>query len=372
MKRRLRVGIVCYPTYGGSGVVATELASSLARRGHVAHLFSYAPPARLATDGSRVRFHTVEVLAYPLFRYPPYDLALASEILEVAEAEGLDLVHAHYAVPHAIAAYLARECLGSRAFRTVTTLHGTDITLVGSDPSYRAMTRFGILRSDAVTSVSEHLRRETRRIFGTEREIAVIPNFVDTAAFRPRTRRPPAGPPTIVHVSNFRPVKRVGDLVSAFGRVARESPARLLLVGDGPDRPLAERRAREVGCESRVTFLGEQPDVASILVDADLFLLTSETESFGLSALEAMACGIPVVATKAGGVPEVVRDGKDGILREPGDVAGLAEACLALLRDPARRARMGASARRRAVRSFSRDAVVDRYLDLYGRTLGGA
>ena len=370
----LRVGIVCYPTYGGSGVVATGLASALARGGHVVHLFSYAPPVRIAPEETGVRVHTVEVFAYPLLRYPPYDLALASKIVEVAENEGLDVVHAHYAVPHAIASFLAREVVGRSRLRTVTTLHGTDITLVGADPSYRTMTCFGIARSDAVTCVSEHLRQETLRAFGPEREIEVIPNFVDGDAFRPRPEARRADPSTFVlcHVSNFRPVKRVGDVVEAFARVAASVPARLLLVGDGPDRPLAERLARSRRVCDRIDFLGEQPDVSLSLARSDAFLLASETESFGLSALEAMACGIPVVGPSTGGLPEVVVAGETGLLTPPGDPGALADACLSLARDPDLRARMGAAARARAVGAFSPRAVVGRYLDLYRRVLSSA
>lgn len=370
----LRVGIVGYPTYGGSGVVATELGCALAREGHVVHLFSYAPPVRASDAQAGLRVHAVDVFAYPLLRYPPYDLALASKILEVAGNEGLDVVHAHYAVPHAIAAFLAREVVGRERMRTVTTLHGTDITLVGADPSYRAMTCFGIARSDAVTCVSEHLRQETLRTFDVEKPIEVIPNFVDASVFRPLPAARGGDRSTFVvsHVSNFRPVKRLGDVVETFARVAASVPARLLLVGDGPDRPLAERLVRARKVADRVEFLGEQPDVASILARSDVFLLASETESFGLSALEAMACGVPVVAPAVGGLPEVVLDGETGLLPPPGDVGALAEACLSLARDPPRLARMGEAARARAVESFAPCAVVARYVDLYRRVLSAA
>ena len=372
----MKVGIACWPTYGGSGAVATELGVALADRGHEVHFITYAPPVRLDSLRRDIRFHPVSVSAYPLFRYPPYDLALASKMAEVAEAHSLDLFHVHYAIPHAAAALTAREMLGGARPRILVTLHGTDITVVGIDPAYRRTTQYALDRSDGVTAVSQWLVDETVRVFQPRRPVRRIPNFVDLERFRPGC--PPsfhgrlAGPgeAVLVHVSNFRPVKRVLDAVRVFSRVAAARPARLLMVGDGPDRDAAEDEARALGVADRVAFLGERAEVERILPAADLFLLPSESESFGLAALEAMACGVPVVATATGGLPEVVEHGKSGHLAPVGDVEAMAAFAVSLLADRGRLESFRAAARARA-EQFERGAVVAVYEELYREVLAG-
>src|SRR5213594_1884938 len=325
----MRIGITCYPTYGGSGAVATELGLELARRGHEVHFISYASPFRLRGYAERVTFHEVTQTEYPLFEQSsPYALALAVKQHEVAMRENLDLMHVHYAIPHAATAWLAKQMLKSqRDLKIVTTLHGTDITLVGRDPSYFSLTKFSIERSDRVTAVSKFLRDETYRAFGCgDCAVAVIPNFINPAEYHPPaagSARKPLGPAdhkVLIHVSNFRPVKRIGDVVRAFAGVRKALPATLVMVGDGPDRELAQQEAERLGVKRDVRFVGRVDDVGDLLQRADLFLLPSETESFGLAALEAMACGVPVIASKAGGLPEVVRDGETGFLVNVGDV----------------------------------------------------
>lgn len=373
----MRIGVVCYPTAGGSGVVATEVAMALADRGHALHVLSYAPPLRLPAFDDRIRYHEVEVTSYPLFRYPPYDAALASRIAETAEEEGLDVVHVHYAIPHALAAVLAREVVAPRRLPVVTTLHGTDITIVGQDRAYARMTRHAIRASDAVTSVSGWLRAETDRVFGPTREIDVVPNFVDPVRFAPqpdRARRRAFARPDdalLVHVSNFRPVKRAVSAVEVLAKVHAERPAVLLMVGEGPDGAACEARARELGVRDRVRFVGAQTEVEALLPLADLFLLPSEFESFGLAVLEAMACGTPAVAFAAGGLPEVVRDGVDGRLVPPCDDAAMARAVLDLLGAPARLRELSEAARAGAVERFGRDRVVPLYEAVYRRVVGG-
>lgn len=372
----MRIGITCYPTFGGSGVVATELGHELARRGHEVHFISYALPSRLNVFAERVTYHEVSVPTYPLFPYAPYDLALATRMTDVALHEGLDLMHVHYALPHAISAHLAREMLAPHPLKVVTTLHGTDITIVGQDRSYLPITRFGIERSDAVTAVSEYLRRVTREVFSPGTEIDVIPNFIDPERWAPDpTRRvracfAPPGAKLLLHVSNFRPVKRVLDVVEVFERIRRRVGAGLLMVGDGPDRPAAEERCRSLGIAGLVHFLGNTPAVEEVMPSADLYLLPSDAESFGLSALEAQSCGVPVLGYRAGGLPEVVEEGVTGHLADVGDVEGLAEGGAALLADAGRYAAVSAAARQRAVRLFSADALVERYVALYARVLG--
>jgi N-acetyl-alpha-D-glucosaminyl L-malate synthase BshA len=373
----MKIGVVCYPTFGGSGVVAMELARGLAARGHSLHVFSYAPPARMPeTEG--VELHEVEVSSYPLFKYPPYEVALASRLGEVAEDVGLDLVHAHYAIPHTLAALLVKDLVAPRPLPVVTTLHGTDITVVGQDRSYRRVTEHALQRSDAVTAVSEWLRRQTEQVFGTTRAIEVIPNFVDARRFRPRegarqrARLAPAGERVLIHVSNFRPVKRAVLAVEAFATVAAALPARLLMVGDGPDRAACEARARALGVKDKVRFLGAQSHVEDLLPCADVFLLPSEHESFGLAALEAMACGVVPVATRAGGLPEVVRDGVDGLLVPEEDLPRMGERAAALLRDPALLTTMSAAAAAAARERFSPEQVVPRYEALYERVVASA
>ncbi|MGH9381503.1 MAG: N-acetyl-alpha-D-glucosaminyl L-malate synthase BshA [Thermoanaerobaculia bacterium] len=374
----MKIGISCYPTWGGSGVVATELAMVLAQGGDEVHVISYAMPSRLALVNAQLTFHEVVVPHYPLFEYPPYSLALATKMVEVATHHQLDVLHVHYAVPNAVSAVLAKQILGGRAPQVVTTLHGTDITLVGNDPNYLATTRYGIEESDAVTAVSVWLAEATRRELGVEKPIEVIPNFIDPARFaavadRQSARRWARGRERlIVHISNFRPVKRVLDVVEVFRAVRKELPARLLLVGDGPDRGKVERDCRDCDDCRDITFLGNLPAVEEVLVGADLFLLPSESESFGLAALEAMACAVPVVASNAGGLPEVVADGETGYLLPVGDVAGMAAAAVELLSDDDRHRRFAAAARRRAVGVFDHITVVARYRSLYERTLRAA
>jgi len=373
----MRIGIACYPTFGGSGVVATELALALATRGHAIHMLSYERPYRLPDYFPGVTFHQVTVPSYPLFLSPPYTLALATKMADVAEHAPLDLLHVHYALPHAISAILARqmrESAGSR-LAVVTTLHGTDITLVGQDRSYLPITRFAIEKSDGITAVSRYLRDVTIAQFGIRHEIDVVPNFIDAERYRPEAASDWArgfrhgGEALLAHVSNFRPGKRIGDVIEIFDRVLAHLPARLLLVGDGPDRALAERLCREKKICDRVHFLGNVTAVETLLPVCDLLLLTSDKESFGLSALEAMACGVPVVGTDAGGLPEVVESGTSGFLRPIGDVEGMSADALAILSDAAVHRRFAAAARQRAVEEFPEERAVGDYLDVYQRAL---
>ncbi len=371
----MRIGITCYPTYGGSGAVATELGLELARRGHEVHFISYASPFRLRGFAERVTFHEVAQTEYPLFEQSsPYAMALAVKQHEVAMRERLDLMHAHYAIPHAAAAWLAKQMLKpERDLKVVTTLHGTDITLVGQDPSYYTITKFSIEQSDRVTAVSTYLRDETYRAFGcTGCDVVVIPNFVSPAEYHP----PPPGDRTwhralapadhkvLVHVSNFRPVKRVTDVVRVFAGVRRQLPATLVLVGDGPDRDAAEQEADRLDLRREVRFLGKVDNVADVLRGGDLFLLPSQTESFGLAALEAMACAVPVLASAVGGLPEVVVDGETGFLTPVGDVDGMIDHALRVLRDTALHTRLKDAAARRAL-EFAADRIVPRYEHVY-------
>ncbi|MHB1224346.1 MAG: N-acetyl-alpha-D-glucosaminyl L-malate synthase BshA [Gemmatimonadaceae bacterium] len=374
----MKIGITCYPTYGGSGAVATELGIALAARGHEVHFITYRQPFRLPAFLPRVYFHEVDVPRYPLFEFPPYDLALAVRMHEVVLGHKLDLLHLHYAIPHATSAWIAREMLRADGadVRLITTLHGTDITIVGQDPSFQAITKFSIERSDRITAVSHYLRDETLRTFGcTGCAVTVIPNFIDPVAYD-RSRHPAVlrgdiggSGPILMHVSNFRPVKRVTDVVGVFARVRQEMPASLIMVGDGPERPTAEDAARRLGVERDVHFLGKIDAVAPLLANADIFLLPSASESFGLSALEALACGVPVVASDVGGIPEVVRPGETGFLRPVGDVDGMAGDTLGLLRDRARWERMSVAAAADARARFSENAVVAQYEALYRETL---
>ncbi len=376
----MRIGITCYPTYGGSGAVATELGIALAGRGHEVHFITYRQPFRLPEFLPRVYFHEVDVGRYPLFEFPPYDLALAVRMHEVTLAHQLDLLHVHYAIPHATSAWIAREMLraGGADVPIVTTLHGTDITIVGQDPSFHAITKFSIERSTRITAVSEFLREETVRAFGcTGCRVDVIPNFVDPdvydrARHGPVLREELGSGPVLMHVSNFRPVKRVRDVVDVFARVQRELPgASLVMVGDGPERVSAEEEARRLGVHARVHFLGKIDAVAPLLANADLFLLPSGSESFGLSALEALACGTPVVASQAGGLAEVVRHGETGFLCPIGDVAGMARVAVGLLEDRARWQRFSDAAAADARARYGQEAIVAQYEALYADTLAG-
>ena len=372
---RLKIGITCYPVYGGSGVVATELGLELAQRGHEVHFITYAQPFRLPFFVENVYYHEVEIPSYPLFDYPPYSLALAAAMHGTAVRRKLDLLHVHYAVPHATSAWIAREMLRPQEIRVVTTLHGTDITLVGQDPSFHSITRFSILRSDGITAVSEYLRRETVERFDVPADsIEVIPNFVDLERYRRdlggchRSQLAPGGEKIVMHISNFRPVKRVDDVVRVFARASRRVAARLVLVGDGPARGLAQKVAEEEGVAGKVVFLGKQSSVAELLACADVLLLPSESEAFGLVALEAMACGVPVVATAVGGVPELVPHGEAGFLAPLGDVDAMAEGVVELLANP-ERWKAASDAAREVAGRFSADRIVPRYEALYHRVL---
>jgi N-acetyl-alpha-D-glucosaminyl L-malate synthase BshA len=370
----VKVGITCYPTYGGSGAIATELGIALARRGHEVHFITYQQPFRLPALLPRIYFHEVDVGRYPLFEYPPYDLALAVRMHEVVLSHGLDLLHCHYAIPHATSAWIAKEMLRQTGsdIRVVTTLHGTDITIVGQDPSFQPITKFSIEKSDGLTAVSRYLQAETLTAFGcTACRIEVIPNFIDPEVYD-RSRHTSildeqidSNNRVLMHISNFRAVKRVRDVVGIFARVAAQVPSVLVMVGDGPDRVHAEAEARHLGVSDRVFFLGKIEAVAPLLAGADVFLLPSTSESFGLSALEALASGVPVVGTRTGGLPEVVRDGETGFLCTVGDVEGMAEAAVRLLRDRQRWEAMSTLAAADARERFALNNIVAEYEAFY-------
>jgi len=383
----MNIGITCYPSYGGSGVVGAELGLELAKRGHSIHFISYAPPMRL--DGGqareRIHFHAVDMLSYPLFEYPPYTDALASKLFQVSAAEHLDLLHVHYAIPHAVSAYLAREMLKPiRHVPVVTTLHGTDITLVGRDPSFLPITRFGIEQSDAVTAISRYLREATHKAFCPDCEIEVIYNFIDADYYRRqpnedvRKHLAPDGERIILHVSTFRPVKRISDCIEIVASMKKIESAsgsqegvKLVMCGDGPERADAEALATQLGVAGSVTFVGKQPQsiIRDYLSVADLLLLPSQSESFGLTALEAMACEVPVIATRVGGIPELVEDGGCGYLFEIGDVNAMAAASVRVLNDEAERKRLGSRGREIAVSRFATEKIIPQYEALYNRVI---
>lgn len=377
----MKIGVVCYPTHGGSGVVATSIGHEMAERGHQVHVISYATPFRFQSYTQNLHFHEVEVSAYPLFKYPPYDLALANKIMEVAEEHALDLVHVHYAIPHAISAFLAKQMLNGacKDMKVITTLHGTDITIVGQERGYSRITRFGIESSDAVTAVSADLASQTRTLFGDHLKIEVIPNFVDTTRFN--TESCPDKRATlaykderiIMHLSNFREVKRPLDVVRAFTIATKTSgvKSRLIMIGDGPLEQEAKMLARRLGVEDQTRFLGPVGTPWELLPQADIFLLPSEHESFGLAALEAMACGLPVVGTRAGGMPEVVIDGETGYLCEVGDVGALGARMAYLLSHDQERMAMGKAARQRAVNVFEIGKLSDRWEAFYREVCAG-
>ncbi len=372
----MKIGITCYPTYGGSGVVATELGMELAARGHEVHFISYAPPVRLSSTNERIQFHEVEVSTYPLFDHPPYALALAVRMVEVAESAGLDLLHVHYAIPHSVSALLARAMATPRRLPFITTLHGTDITLVGRDRSYLPITRFSIEQSNGVTAISNYLKQRTLEEFEVKNPIEVIPNFVNCDLYcrldnpEERARWAPNGEPLLMHLSNFRPVKRVTDVIEIFALVREKMPAKLLLIGDGPERGSAEWLVRQKCLGRDVYFLGKQDSVYEKLGLADLFLLPSDLESFGLAALEAMACEVPVIATNVGGLPEVVEHGVDGYLVEPRDVAAAAKYALAILSRGDRGRAMGQQARINARRKYCASDIIPHYEAYYRKVLG--
>ncbi|HEX9656859.1 MAG TPA: N-acetyl-alpha-D-glucosaminyl L-malate synthase BshA [Bacteroidota bacterium] len=373
----MKIGMVCYPTYGGSGVVATELGKALADKGHKVHFISYALPMRLNGYSGNVFYHEVEMATYPLFDFPLYTPALASKMVEVAKFEKLDLIHAHYAIPHATSAFLAREILGN-GLKIVTTLHGTDITLVGLEPSFLPVMKFSIEQSDGVTAVSRFLREKTTTNYGIDKDIRVIPNFVDIDKYK---RMPcddvcgvfaPKGEKILVHISNFRTVKRVQDAIRIFNQVQKAIPSCLILVGDGPERSSCEMLVRELGIKEKVRFLGKQQELVQILSAADLFLMPSQSESFGLSALEAMACEVPVISTSVGGLPELQVHGETGFIAEIGDVDRMARYSIDLLSNPTKQKMFGAAARKRAVENFDVKKVVDEYEQYYEECLAVA
>lgn len=371
----MKVGIVCYPTHGGSGVVASELAIGLAKKGHEIHIVSYAPPFRLRSFHQNIFIHEVGIASYPLFKYPPYALGLATKLVELVETYDLELIHAHYAVPHAVSAYLAKQILNSQLIKIITTLHGTDITLVGSDQSFRRVIKFTIEKSDGVTAVSDYLKQQTIREFDIQREIRVIHNFIDPA--RPAQHRnqcnresyAPHGEKILMHASNFRPVKRVGDVVRIFAEVHARIPAKLILIGDGPERPFIQQLIKDLKLSAEVYFLGEQDHLEPLFFCADLFLLPSEQESFGLTALEAMNCSVPVIATEIGGLPEVITHGETGYLYPVGEIKKMAEKSIELLSNPEKHDLFKQQARRRAMQSFNADQIIPQYEAFYEEIL---
>jgi N-acetyl-alpha-D-glucosaminyl L-malate synthase BshA len=376
--QNLRIGITCYPTYGGSGVVATELGIELAERGHQVHFITYSQPIRLTGPHPNIHYHEVEVSRYPLFEYPPYDLALATHMAEVAELYDLDLLHVHYAIPHSVSAMLARQMLAcgsgrhARRLPYVTTLHGTDITLVGQDPSYLPITRFSIEQSNGVTAISDYLKRQTVEQFNIPSHIEVIPNFVNCDLYRRdpnwllrRSEYATADERLLVHLSNFRPVKRVNDVIEIFARVLERIPAKLLMIGDGPDRSQAEWLAHNKGIHERVHFLGKQDRVHEKLAIADVMLLPSQLESFGLAALEAMACQVVPVATDAGGIPELIDHGLTGYMAKVGDIEAMAGYAVAVLSDDATLGAMGKRARAEAQARFCSTRIIPHYEEFY-------
>lgn len=372
----MKIGIVCYPTFGGSGVVATELGMALAREGHEVHFISYSQPFRLDIPNENVFFHEVPVSNYPLFEFLPYEISLTSKLVDVCMRQQLDLMHVHYAIPHASAAYLARQILSTKHRRVpfVTTLHGTDITLVGRDPSYQSVIEFAINQSDAVTTVSEDLRKDTLRYFSISRNIDVVPNFIEpdnytTAGACKRSDYAQEHEKLLIHISNFRPVKRLPDVLAVFNRIQSEIPAKMLFVGDGPDRQLAEDLADTLGIKEQVIFLGTVKNIEQITGICDLFILASETESFGLSALEAMASGVPVISTNTGGIPEVNKHGYSGFLCNVGDTEEMAAYALQLLRNPGLLEQFRKQAKAEASR-FDLKYILPMYEAIYQRVIG--
>ncbi len=371
----MKIGITCYPTYGGSGVVATELGKGLAKRGHQIHFISYAMPMRLDGFMNNIFYHEVEMATYPLFEFPLYTPALASKMVEVAKFEKLDLIHAHYAIPHATSAYIAKQILNDEHFRVITTLHGTDITLIGLEPSFLSVMKFSIEKSDGVTAVSRFLKEKTVTNYGINKEIEVIPNFVDTQLFtrmaetNVRKAIAPNGEKILIHVSNFRLVKRVTDVIRIFNLVAKKIPSKLVLVGDGPDRSSCENLCRELQLGDSVKFLGKQAELVELLSASDLFLMPSQSESFGLSALEAMACEVPVISSSVGGLPELVVHGETGYIAEIGDIERMAKYAIELLQNDTRRAMFAKAGRTRAVENFDIEQIVAVYERHYERIL---
>ncbi len=372
----MKIGITCYPTYGGSGVIATELGKALAQRGHQIHFISYALPFRLTSFVENVFFHEVEMSNYPLFEFPLYTLALASKMVEVVEFEDLDLLHVHYAIPHASSAYLAKNMLKKKKdVKIITTLHGTDITLVGLEPSFLPLVKFSIEESDGVTAVSRFLKEKTLTNYYIEKDIEVIPNFIDTELFKPteacnfRKHIAPAGEKILVHTSNFRQVKRVPDTIKILEQVIKEVPTKLILVGDGPDRFECERLTRQLNLMDHVKFLGKQEGLVEILNSADIFLIPSQSESFGLAALEAMSCGKPVVSSSVGGLSELIKHNETGFIAEFGDVDRMAKYVVDLLTNEKKYEAFSKNSRDRALNKFDKSKVIPIYEEFYNHIL---
>jgi len=372
----MKIGIVCYPTYGGSGIVATELGKNLAKLGHEIHFVAYALPSRLNEYFDNVFYHEVKVMEYPLFEYPPYSLALASQLAEIARYQNLDLVHAHYAIPHATSAYLAREILkADHPLKVITTLHGTDITLVGRDPSFMEVTRFSIEQSDGITAVSAYLRDKTIEIFGVKKPVEVIYNFIEEHSDQQnkcsalRQKIAPKGEIILSHLSNFRPVKRVEDVIEIAFRVGKKIPVKVMMIGDGPERSKAEARARELNISEHVHFLGKQDDIYLLLSASDVFLMPSRLESFGLAALEAMACGVPCVSSNTGGLKELVKEGVAGYTADVGDIDRMSQLVLQIVQDPKIKEKLSRSCREFAFANFHVNKIIPQYLHLYEKVL---
>ena len=367
----MKIAIVCYPTHGGSGAVASELAMGLAKKAHEIHIVSYAPPFRLRSFHQNVFIHEVGIVSYPLLKYPPYALGVATLLVDLVEQYGVELIHAHYAVPHAASAYLAKQVLSSRSIKTITTLHGTDITLVGADQSFRRVIKFAIEESDGVTAVSDYLKKRTVEEFDIEREIRVIHNFIDTSRYEKspddclRNTFTPEGEKVLIHASNFRSVKRVGDVVRIFEKVRGKIPSKLILIGEGPERLFIQQLVKELKLNDEVYFLGAQDDTETLFLCADLFLLPSEQESFGLAALEAMACGVPVIGSETGGLSEVVTDGETGYLSPIGDIHSMSARAIQLLGNPKQHDLFKAQARKRAFHNFNADRIIPQYESFY-------
>jgi N-acetyl-alpha-D-glucosaminyl L-malate synthase BshA len=375
----MRIGITCYPTYGGSGVIATELGKALAERGHIIHFISYAMPFRLTRFNKNIMYHEVDVSTYPLFDYQPYSISLASKMADVVRFENLDLLHVHYAIPHALSAFMAKEILRDKNdpkqnVKIVTTLHGTDVTVVGIDPSFAGAVRLGLNKSDGITAVSNYLKQTTEQDFTPVPPVTFIPNFIDPKKVK-RTENPTFrknfaedNEKIVIHISNFRPLKRTGDVIRIFEKLSKTVPARLLMVGDGPERPEDEKLVRDLGLASRVLFLGKQEDIVELLSVSDLFLIPSESETFGLAALEAMACRIPVIATRIGGLPELIEDGVTGCLHPLGDVDAMAECSVMLLQDTERHKRFADNAFEKAL-TYRTEKIIPLYETYYQQIL---
>lgn len=372
---KLNIGVVCYPSYGGSGVVATELGQAIGKRGHHVHFISYETPFRLNNFDEHIQYHEVDMTSYPLFKYPLYSLALTSKIVEVCDAFDLDILHVHYAIPHSICAYLAKQMLTNQKVKFITTLHGTDITLVGQQKSYYKLVQFGIMESDAVTSVSDYLKQLTIDEFKINRDIEVIPNFIDPVKFSPDTTIPDCclkkkrGEKIVVHISNFRPIKNIHIVIKAFNEMQKKVKCRLALIGDGPEITTARVLSKELGIEDKVAFLSRVEQVELLLPFADLFILPSKLESFGLSILEAMSCGVPTISSNTGGIPEVVEEGLTGFMFDPEDYESMAEKGVEILSNDTMAKEMGEKARESAINRFTQDKIVDDYENLYYRLL---